>query len=197
MKKLLLFVLSAAAFAATLSASGPINALDYIAENGDRAFVTGKIDYTVKGMMVAEPADIYNELELVSYHAEDDGESVVLEGTVGEQWVTKLPKVLSTYTHLDGTPLAEEDFTSCKGSFIDIRTIPDTDANFALFVPADTVVEVQTAWGDILYANASDAPHGEGDYLVCRNDGGQPDLSDIWVVNGAVFPATYDMTNAR
>ena len=28
-----------------------------------------------------------------------------------------------------------------------------------------------------------------------RGEDGQPDLTDVWVVNGAVFPSTYDMTN--
>lgn len=192
MKKLFAVLLIALMAVASVSAA-PMNALDYIAENADRAFVTGKADYTIQAMMVSEPVDIYNELELVSYHVEDDGKSVILKGTIGEEWVADISRVLSTYTHVDGTPLAAEDLTGNKDTFIDIRTIAEPDTNFALLVPADTVLEVHTAWGDILYTNASDAPHGEGDYLVCRNVDGQPDLSDVWVVNGAVFPSTYDM----
>ena len=49
----------------------------------------------------------------------------------------------------------------------------------------------------MLQANRAGVPHGEGDYLVCgAGEDGQPDLSDVWVVNGAIFPDTYDMTNA-
>lgn len=46
----------------------------------------------------------------------------------------------------------------------------------------------------MLHTNLPNAPHGDGDYLVCANKDGQPDLSDVWVVNGAVFPNTYDMS---
>jgi hypothetical protein len=52
---------------------------------------------------------------------------------------------------------------------------------------------VKTAWGDELHTNLPNAPHGSGDYLVCRiNEKGEPDLSDIWVLNGLVFPEYYD-----
>ena len=57
---------------------------------------------------------------------------------------------------------------------------------------------VETAWGDVLTANRAEVPHGDGDYLVCTvDDEGQPNLSDVWVVNGEIFPDTYDMTNAQ
>mgnify|MGYP007090436098 CR=1 FL=1 len=45
--------------------------------------------------------------------------------------------------------------------------------------------------------NDPSSEHGYGDYLVCPNKDGKPDFSDVWVVNGAVFPSTYDMTNAE
>ena len=140
MKKLFAVLLIALMAVASVSAA-PMNALDYIAENADRAFVTGKADYTIQAMMVSEPVDIYNELELVSYHVEDDGKSVILKGTIGEEWVADISRVLSTYTHVDGTPLAAEDLTGNKDTFIDIRTIAEPGTNFALLVPADTVLE--------------------------------------------------------
>jgi basic membrane protein A len=55
---------------------------------------------------------------------------------------------------------------------------------------------VNTAWGDVLHTNLPNAPHGEGDYLVCRvGEDGQPDLSDVWVVNGVQFPSNYDQSH--
>lgn len=197
MKRIVLVFLLGLASFSPLFAEVYQDALSYIAENSDRMFITGKTDYVIHGMMTSKPADIYNELELVSYHVENDNESVILMGTVGEEWVTKVGKVISTYTHTDGTPLTADDFIDNKDSFIELRTIASPESNFALFVPSDTIIEVQTAWGDVLYTNASDAPHGDGDYLVCNNVDGKPDLSDVWVVNGAVFPSTYSMENSK
>ena len=201
MKKLFLLCLCIiSAFALPLSAedvSYDMDASDFISENLDKAFLTGKTSYTIEGRMVSEPTEVYNQLELVSYSVEPDGDSVILTGTLGEEWVSPVEKVVSTYTKEDGSALNAEDFTSHLGEKIKLKTISELGTNFALFVPADTVVRVETAWGDILYTNASEAPHGNGDYLVCNNVGGSPDLSDVWVVNGAVFPSTYDMTNAK
>jgi hypothetical protein len=62
-----------------------------------------------------------------------------------------------------------------------------------MHVPLNISVSVETAWGDILHTNLPNAPHGEGDYLVCRTGAdGEPDLSDVWVLNGVVFPEYYD-----
>ena len=166
---------------------------DYLAEHMEDGFVTGKTDYVISGMMVKDPYDTYNFLELTNYHVEDDGISVVLKGTLGEEWSTKLSKVLKTYTKEDGSALTDSDLLNNKGTFIPLRAKATPDANFAFYVPKNVIVEVQTAWGDVLYTNKSDTDHGKGDYLVCNNKDGQPDLSDVWVVNGAVFETTYKL----
>ena len=78
-------------------------ALDFIEENIEKAFITGKTSYLIEGRMISEPTDVYNHLELVSYHVEPDGESVILTGTVGEEWVTPVSKVrdlLSILSHI-------------------------------------------------------------------------------------------------
>ena len=166
---------------------------DWLSSHMEDGFITGKTDYVISGMMVNEPYDTYNFLELTDYHVEDDGVSVVLKGTLGEEWVTKLSKVLKTYTKEDGSALTDSDLLNNKGTFIPLRAKATPDANFAFYVPKNVIVEVQTAWGDVLYTNKSDTDHGKGDYLVCNNKDGQPDLSDVWVVNGAVFETTYKL----
>ena len=108
---------------------------DYLAQHMEEGFLTGKTDYVISGMMVNEPYDTYNFLELTDYHVEDDGVSVVLKGTLGEEWVTKLSKVLKSYTREDGSALSEEDFTNNKGILIPIRAKATPDSNFAFFVP--------------------------------------------------------------
>ena len=45
-----------------------------------------------------------------------------------------------------------------------------------------------------MYANRPGISHGHGDFLLCPDDGmGHPNLNDVWVVNGKVFPTTYDL----
>ena len=103
---------------------------------------------------------------------------------------------VKTYTREDGSALYADDFKDNLGKKVTLKTKGEEGTNFALRVPSDTVVRVETAWGDVLYTNASDAPHDDGDYLVCNNVDGSADLSDVWVVNGEIFPKTYDMTYA-
>ena len=175
-----------------LSFESPAEA--YIQAHADDFFLTGKTEYTIQGMMVSKETSFHNELENVDYTATDDGESVVLKGTVGEQWVTKQSKGQETDTTAGGTALTAEDFTGSKDTFIDLKTKAEPDTNFACFVPADVRLTVNTAWGDVLHVNDPSSEHGYGDYLVCPNKDGAPDFSDVWVVNGAVFPNTYDVT---
>ncbi|SBV92702.1 exported hypothetical protein [uncultured Eubacteriales bacterium] len=165
---------------------------DYLAANSAGFFLTGKTSYAIQGKMVSGETQVHNFLEDVDYTVADDGQSVVLKGVVGEEWVTKLSKVLTTYTKEDGSALTAEDFTEHKDTYISLKTKASPDTNFALYIPAGVAVEVETAWGDVLYANRSGVPHGAGDYLVCANKDGKPDLSDVWVVNGAVFGSNYD-----
>lgn len=169
---------------------------DYIKAHAEDFFLTGKAEYTIQGMMVSRDTTFHNDLENVDYTATDDGESVVLKGTVGEQWVTKLSKVLETYTKANGTALKAEDFTGSKDTFIDLKTKAQPDTNFACFVPKDVRLTVNTAWGDVLHVNDPVSEHGYGDYLVCPNKDGKPDFSDVWVVNGAIFANTYDVSRA-
>ena len=76
---------------------------------------------------------------------------------------------------------------------IDIVTRTDPGAYFAMRIPADISVTVYTAWGDALHSNLPNTEHSTGDYLVCRADAnGAPDLSDVWILNGSIFPDYYE-----
>ena len=175
---------------------GKISLDAYLASSEYDWFLTGKTSYTIQGKMVSAPTEVYNNLEDVHYTAEANGEDVILKGTSGEEWVSKLEKVMETYTKADGSALTAEDFVA--DTYIDLQTKAEPDTNYAMFIPADIQVIVETAWGDVLTANRPEVPHGDGDYLVCSvTEAGEPDLTDVWVVNGATFPDTYDMTNAQ
>ena len=156
-------------------------------------FATGKQAYSITGMTVSKETAVHNKLEDADYTAKPETD-VVLTGTSGEQWVAPMEKVLKTYTKEDGSALTAEDFTADKA--VKLYTAKSV-GNFACFVPVEIKVEVQTAWGDVLQANRDGVPHGKGDYLVCSaGEDGKPDLSDVWVVNGEIFPTTYTMPKA-
>ena len=168
---------------------------EYMAQGGETWFLTGKQEYTIQAMMVSRETSFHNELEVADYTVTDDGETVVLKGLIGEMWASKLLKVITTYTKPDGSEISAEDFAE-KDVYIDIIPRLASDSYYAMFVPLYVSVTLETVWGDVLHTNLPNAPHGDGDYLVCRagEDNG-PNLSDVWVVNGTVFPEYYDTSN--
>ena len=168
---------------------------EYLSETNENWFLTGKKEYTIQAMMVSRKMTFHNDLEVVDLVAADDGETVVLKGTRDEIWTSPLSQVITRYKKPDGSELRKEDFAN-KDVFIDIVTIPTRDTYYAMHVPKDITVVVETAQGDVLHTNLPNAPHGEGDYLVCTigEDGG-PDLSDIWVLNGLIFMDCYDTSH--
>ena len=168
---------------------------EYLESSTEEWFLTGKKQYTVQAMMVSKETTFHNDLEVVDLTVTDDGETVVLKGTRDEIWTAPLSQVVTRDTKPDGSELSKEDFAN-RDVYIDIVTIPTTNAYYAMHVPIDITVTVVTAQGAVLHSNLQNAPHGEGDYLVCtiRDDGG-PDLSDIWILNGLIFPDCYDTSN--
>ena len=168
---------------------------EYLSETGENWFLTGKKEYTVQAMMVSKETTFHNDLEVVDLVASDDGETVVLKGVKNEIWTSPLPQVIARYTKPDGSELRKEDFAE-KDVYIDIVTIPSTDTLYAMHIPKDISVTAETAQGNVLHSNLPNAPHGEGDYLVCTiNEDGGPDLTDVWILNGTIFPECYDTSH--
>ena len=170
---------------------------EYLEQSENEWFLTGKKEYTVQAMMPSKETSFHNELEVVDYTVTNDGITVILKGTLGEMWTSKLPKVISTYTKADGSEITEKDF-EVKDRYIDLKTKAAPDTNYAMYVPNDISVTVETAWGDVLHTNLPNAPHGDGDFLVCHTgEDGEPDLSDVWVLNGVQFPENYYTENMK
>ena len=168
---------------------------EYLSETNENWFLTGKNEYTVQAMMVSGEMTFHNDLEVVDLVATDDGKTVVLKGTRDEIWTSPLSQVIARYRKPDGSELSAESFAE-KDVFIDIVTIPSRDTYYAMHVPKDITVIVETAQGDVLHTNLPNAPHGEGDYLICTiTEDGEPDLSDVWVLNGLIFPDCYDTSH--
>ena len=118
---------------------------------------------------------------------------ILLLGTVNELWGVPIKKILTQYTKPDGSPLSVSDFKANRP--ITIQSKP-SNLCYAAYIPKNTLVRVDTAWGDTLLANRPGVPHGRGDFLVCNADEmGNPALNDTWVVNGNVFSTTYAMNS--
>ena len=130
---------------------------------------------------------------------------MVLCGTVGEMWVIDLNKFASTYVMPDGRAITKEALQSMVRhidgmeciEWFKVKTMSmNQPLNFAIHVPLSVKnLPVNTSWGDVLYANRTGVRHGKGDFLVCASQNGMPCLSDVWVVNGEVFPTTYRLNS--
>lgn len=159
---------------------------------------TNKKNYSVYVCMPKIGTHVFNRLEGSKY-VTDNNKRFVLSGTVGEQWVIDAGKLAKTYSFADGTPITPDTLKrKMHGGIIDwtlLKTLQSGGClNWAFYLPANIInLPVQTSWGDTLLANRPEVSHGIGDFLVCRDAGGRPNLSDMWVVNGEVFPNTYDM----
>lgn len=128
----------------------------------------------------------------------DERNCFVLSGTRGEMWAADMSTLTSDYTFGDGTPITAVNLRAKqKNGVIDwfqIKTVVDKDATlFATFIPARYSFDIVSKRG-VYHANfrreATDS--NKGDFVVCANKNGQPDLNDRWVVNGAIFADTFD-----
>lgn len=160
---------------------------------------TSKKNYDVYVCMPKIGTKVRNRLEGADYII-NENKRFVISGTVGETWVIDIGKLAKTYSFMDGKPIDAESLKSRmeKSGIIDwmhLKTLPGGGGiNWAFHLPLSIKnFPVQTSRGDTLYANRTGVGHGIGDFLVCADAGGQPNLNDAWVVNGEVFPTTYDM----
>ena len=126
-----------------------------------------------------------------SQYVTNEQKPFILSGTQGEQWVIDEGKLTTTYV-TQGIKLRDDGYLE----WTRITTRQDNTINWAFHVPLSVQnMPVQTSWGDILYANRTGVKHGSGDFLVCSDAGGRPNLQDVWIVNGMIFPNTYDLHN--
>lgn len=148
-----------------------------------------KIEYDIQVYVPPTGTKVYNFLEDSSY-VTNDQKPYVLVGTVGEEWTVNLKKILTAYT-FEGKPITEDVVTNIlsDGEKHTIRAIAGAEKFFA--VQTKDQINVTTSWGEVLKTNRPEVKHGEGDYLICYDKNGSPDLNDMWVINGTIFPNTY------
>lgn len=162
---------------------------------------TRKKSYSLKARIGRHGEEIYNVLEGTKYSVNMNTEYiVVMSGTVGEEWVISTRVLKAKYCLPDGSPITDEyiKYMSKVGKFVNIKSVANVSGytNYALQI-SDNIfkdIPILTSYGDVLYANRRGVNHGKGDFLVCSTkEDVSPDFSDMWVVNGLVFPNTYDL----
>lgn len=151
-----------------------------------------KIEYDIQVYVPKQGTEVYNNLE-DSHYVTSEAKPFVLVGTVGEEWTVDAKKLMKAYTY-EGNPITED---IVKGVLADgqkhkITAIAGGESLFS--AQTTDQVEVNTSWGETLKANRPGISHGNGDFLLCGNNDGQPDLNHVWVVNGEIFPKTYQIT---
>lgn len=159
---------------------------------------TSKKNYEVYVCMPEIGTKASNKLEGAKYIV-DENQRFKISGTVGEEWLIDVNKLSRTYVMLDGSPITEELLNKkVQHGVIDwfkVKTAPGGGAiNWAFHLPLSVKnFPVKTSWGAELLANRIGVEHGVGDFILASDAGGFPNLNDVWVVNGEVFPNTYDM----
>lgn len=158
--------------------------------------------YKVHVCMPVFGTRVTNFLEGQSYIT-DQRKPFVIRGTVGECWVIDTQKLLRSYSLQNKRPLTlqylQQRIVNGQMGWICIETLTTEDINWAFYLDprkygkkAVINFPVQTSWGTVLLANRPEVAHGIGDFLICADRNVSPNLQDVWVVNGEIFPKTYD-----
>lgn len=157
---------------------------------------TCKKKYVIHVYLPPLGTKVYNKFEKSSYVTSPE-KPFVCVGTCGEEWVIDVNKLSNTYMYPDGRPVLMQGYYGKGGSIRKdkpLAVVPRPGGwVWATHVPLANKFAIPTSWGDLLQVNAPGVTHGTGDYLVCADMGGRPNLADRWVVNGKIFPTTYDM----
>jgi hypothetical protein len=158
---------------------------------------THKKKYDVYVCMPNAGTSVGNFLEGAKYTT-NQNTPFVLSGTVGEQWVIDFKKLAKTYTFADGTEINGVRLKSkMQGGIIPwvkLTTRADAGTVWSCHLPTSVKnYPVKTSWGAVLQANRDGVKHGYGDFIMASDNGGTPNLKDVWVVNGLIFPRTYDL----
>ena len=136
--------------------------------------------------MPKEGTIIYNHLEKSSYVV-DKNKPYVLIGSKKEEWCVDKKTLLKSYE------LSEEEIDKFEvGMAIKTITTKPGVLQWAMKINLDEQIQIKTSWGEVLISNVGDG-HGNGDWIICSDNGGAPDLNDRWILNGEIFEETIVM----
>ena len=164
---------------------------------------TRKKKYTVSVSMPPEGTVVFDSVEN-TVHKTSSEVQFVITGTLGEQTITDIRSLCRNYTLLDGTPITKDMLTSkvvpgykngtkypCIKPF-SVISIPGQEV-WAIHIPLNYVFQITNAKGEPVVVNERKKSHGDGDFIICPDAGGYPNLNTKIVVNGEIFADMYDM----
>lgn len=155
--------------------------------NGIPTFIT---PHTMLQKLSNEQRSIVLRYAQLGYLYKIENENTaVLYGTRGEFCIIATDKLSVKYTMSDGKPVCVNKVR--RNTWYAINPVPDNSSAFACFVPNKYTGLITTSWAVLTY-NDPLVYHGNGDFLIAADMNGQPNLNDVYVVNGAVFKDTYD-----
>lgn len=161
----------------------------------NKARPVSKFRYECKAYIPMLGTPVYNKLEDVTIVTKKS-EPVVIIGPAKEEYTVSLETLINNYSLRDDIGLNIEWLQ--RSGFLWTGRVLDLcwrasakKICFALKTNLDNTFTITTAWNNVLKVNNPGVPHGTGDYIMFGNKNNQPDINDMWVVNGSVFKKTY------
>ena len=159
-------------------------------EQNDSYLLLNKQDYVSVSAMQKNPQLRSICQQLVANNRAylvSDANTLVLSGTQGELWCISAAKFIQKYDAAKPSLLNYTTF-----DWMLARTKPNNSKALACFVPRAVRGKIATSYGVLLDINAPNVPHGKGDFVISTPDAYGRPTNERYVVNGAVFGATYN-----
>lgn len=133
-----------------------------------------RTDYYIEYEIVKPGIKVYNFLENADYITDKEN-CVIMTGLIGEQWVINIETLKRLYV--------VDDYMLSVGCCAYVH--PRAVNNIIYAEVAKEITEVTTKYGTKLTAHP-------GDIIAYTDNNGQPDYTNIKVINKDVFPCTYE-----
>lgn len=118
----------------------------------------------------------------------------IVSNRLGEMYCIDWPSLVKWYRFSDGTPFTKEEIQSViqmQGERMCVHGIALPGiVRWGLRVSSDREFGILCG-SDYKVVNQQGINHGYGDVILCKDNGGRPDLREKQIVNGLVFDALY------
>lgn len=158
---------------------------------------TKKKQHTVNICMPFIGTAVYSKPEKVTY-VTNEKDRFIVRGEAGDFNTIDGQTIEALYQFMDGSSITPEKlgrYAIRNGDkvlmdWLKLKSIPDYREYHAYYIkPNIKDIIVTTILGGKMYVNIDE----KGDYIVCSDLNGEPNLNNTWVESYLTFPYTYDM----